>query len=409
MLLADKSFPAAIAVLFLLQSGYGVLLPTLPFLAERLLRSNGADAENLPLHVGALTAIYPASQILTGAFWGRLSDRIGRKPLILAGIVGYILMQGFTGLAGSIGDLYLVFALGSLLSSFAVPAVIALIGDITTRKDRRLAMAWSGAAVSAGIVSGPAVTGLLTLDSFHLRTSFGHFIFDRYSLPFMVLGVFGIAAFVVAMTRIRAPRIGERVEDGERAPSTPQRTFGYVLILSFLTQSALTSFESAFSLFGKNELSLSPAGLGVGFVLCGVVMAVAQPLLALVPKSDPSLRPVTRVGFSIIAFALLAFPWVGLPAMAYALIVVLALGFGLVIPVLVSTATLQSPQELGKAVGIVFTVNALGQVAGPIIGTTGYGMNRSVPFLVAGVAALLAVLYRPRLASASPAGSGRAF
>lgn len=79
--------------LFVVMVGFGVLIPVLPFYTERMVIAEGIPVDKLALHVGLLTSAYPLSQLIPAIFLGRLSDRIGRKPLLILGLCGFILMQ----------------------------------------------------------------------------------------------------------------------------------------------------------------------------------------------------------------------------------------------------------------------------------------------------------------------------
>ncbi len=91
-----------------------------------------------------LTSIYALAQFITAPFWGQLSDRIGRRPLILIGIAGSAIAQLLFGFASSMTMLYVVRAFGGVLSSAMLPAATAYVSDLTSERDRAKGMAWLG-------------------------------------------------------------------------------------------------------------------------------------------------------------------------------------------------------------------------------------------------------------------------
>jgi DHA1 family multidrug resistance protein-like MFS transporter len=106
-----------LACLFVVMIGFGITLPVLPFYVERLALDAGASPQSLVLHVTLLTGVYALLQLLFAPLWGRWSDRIGRRPLILIGIGGYVVGQMLSGLATSLWLLYVAQIVGGMLSS----------------------------------------------------------------------------------------------------------------------------------------------------------------------------------------------------------------------------------------------------------------------------------------------------
>ena len=148
-----------LACLFVVMIGFGITLPVLPFYVERLALAEGATRQSVVIHVGLLTGIYALMQLIFAPVWGRWSDRIGRRPLILIGIGGYVIAQVLFGLATSLGLLYTTRILGGILSSATLPVSAAYVADLTTDKERSRGMAWLSTAVSLGSVVGPALGG----------------------------------------------------------------------------------------------------------------------------------------------------------------------------------------------------------------------------------------------------------
>src|SRR3970282_257203 len=134
----------------------------------------GRPQQSIVLHVGLLTGVYPLIQLIFAPLWGRWSDRIGRRPLVLIGIAGYVIAQVLFGLANSLWLLYAARIIGGMLSSATLPVAAAYVADMTTEEERGRGMAWLGTAVSLGVVVGPALGGMLSRRDWDLNLRFGH-------------------------------------------------------------------------------------------------------------------------------------------------------------------------------------------------------------------------------------------
>lgn len=143
-----KQLLVLLACVFVVMIGFGVTLPVLPFYVERLALAGGAPRQSIILHVGLLTGVYPLIQLIFAPLWGRWSDRIGRRPLVLIGIAGYVVAQVLFGLAASLRVLYAVRTIGGMLSSATLPVAAAYVADMTTEDERGRGVAWFGGAAA---------------------------------------------------------------------------------------------------------------------------------------------------------------------------------------------------------------------------------------------------------------------
>jgi MFS family permease len=149
--------------------GFGVTLPVLPFFTERLAVAEGASRESVALHVGMLTAVYALMQFLMAPMWGRWSDRIGRRTLMLTGIAGAMAAQLLFAVSISLWLLYLARIAGGVLSSALFPAAAAYVSDITEDSKRAKGMAWIGTSTSLGAIAGMILGGMSTRTDLHLN------------------------------------------------------------------------------------------------------------------------------------------------------------------------------------------------------------------------------------------------
>ncbi len=139
--------------MFIVMVGFGVIMPILPFYAE----SMGASATAL----GLLFAVYSLIQFFFAPIWGQVSDRIGRKPPLLIGLLGFSVSFFLFGLATELWMLFAARILGGLLSAAVLPTVMAYIADTTDEEHRGGGMGILGAAMGMGVTFGPVIGGFL--------------------------------------------------------------------------------------------------------------------------------------------------------------------------------------------------------------------------------------------------------
>ena len=183
--------------LFLVMIGFGITLPVFAFYAERLAMAGGASEGQAAVHVGLLTGIYALMQFLFAPFWGRWSDRIGRKPLVLIGIAGYAIAQALFGLANSLWLFYGARIIGGIFSSAMFPAATAYVADLTSDDERSRGMAWEGTAVSLGVVFGPALGGVLARSDLQFLMGSDHLTIPAFSVPFFAAALLALLTLPV--------------------------------------------------------------------------------------------------------------------------------------------------------------------------------------------------------------------
>ena len=146
--------------LLVVMLGYGMVMPVMPFLIEQL----GAGGTEL----GWLVSTYSLMQLICAPLWGMLSDRIGRKPVIAIGVLGYAITLFLFGLATEFWMLFVARTLSGMLSSATMPTAMAYISDNAPEGERSGGMGQLGAAMGAGVIAGPLLGGLLSSRSLSL-------------------------------------------------------------------------------------------------------------------------------------------------------------------------------------------------------------------------------------------------
>ncbi|WP_445955755.1 MFS transporter [Yeosuana sp.] len=376
--------------LFIVMLGYGILLPILPYYTERLALKDNLDSSLVNFHIGLLTSIYPLFQLLFVIFWGKLSDKYGRKPIIIIGLIGFIIMQVLTGLATSIAMLYVARIIGGILTSSIIPVSNAYLSDITSETQRTKIMAWSGVAYSSGVIFGPVIGGFLSQTPLHLEYSIGVLHLDRFSVPFLFAAMLGLAVLIIISKWLKnTVRTHKFTAKKISLRFSFSKYFIVLLLLSFVMQFVVTLFETVFSIYGKDELSFNSKQVGLGFMLCGSVMAILQPVFATYGEKIMSSKQQIALGLLITGGSLIAFPFFNNELYVYTIIVIFAIGGALVTPNLLSAVSLISKEHTGRNISIQSSTNSIGQILGPILGVWLISGGFYYPFVIAGLIVLV--------------------
>jgi DHA1 family multidrug resistance protein-like MFS transporter len=242
-----------------------MVIPLFPFYIEKL----GASGR----HLGLLVATSSLLELLFGPVWGGVSDRAGRKPIFLLGLLGYALSSLLFGLSTELWMLFASRALSGLLSSATMATALAYISDSTVEEDRSGGMGMLGAAAGLGIILGPAIGGWLGSSSLSLP----FFIAAGASLLALVLGAALLPESLPVEARQRGARV-KTIQFGElwRALAGP---IGLLLFMLFLVSFALTNFESVFGLYAAQELGYGPERVGAILAVVGITSTLGKALL----------------------------------------------------------------------------------------------------------------------------------
>jgi MFS transporter, DHA1 family, multidrug resistance protein len=388
------------ACLFVVMIGYGITMPVLPFYSERLALAGGASRQSLPIHIALLTSIYALAQFIFAPVWGRWSDKIGRRWLLLIGIAGSAVAMILFGISTSLWMLYIARVIGGILSSATLPAAAAYVADVTVATDRSRGMAWLGSSGSLGVIAGLALGRISPKSDLHFVGLYGCIMVSSQSIPFFVAAALMVVALVAALrwlpeslpSRVTAIPIDRRLD----RPRKVWRRLWLLLSLAMAGQFGLTIFEGTFAVYARQKLGYGPSGLAVTFMVCGSVMAVFQVVLAWWLSARISELGRLAVGFALmgvgITLLLLAR---SLPAVLGS-VATLAMGMALISPNLSALISRWGGERAGAALGLQSAANSLGQAGGPIVGSLLFVWRSSAPYALAGI-----LMFRIGIATAS--------
>ncbi len=259
------SFSIALAT-----SGIGMILPIVPFHIERV-GLGGMPTALVAVHVSLLAASYALMQLGLAPVWGRLSDSLGRRPLLAIGLIGLAVGQALCGLVTSLAALYAVRLGTAIFSAAIIPAAFAFVADTTCDEDRTRGMAQLSAAAGIGFVIGPAFGGFLAgikLPAIGLH-------FANYSLPFFAASGCALLA-LLTLRWLEEPVRAERRGPRPMAWTDLVRRIGLPLVVSMASQVAVALFETTFALHARTDLGMGLVEIGAVFMVCGLLMLVVQ-------------------------------------------------------------------------------------------------------------------------------------
>lgn len=391
-----KHLSVLLACVFVVMIGFGITLPVLPFYVERLALAEGATRQSVVLHVGMLTGIYALMQLIFAPLWGRWSDRIGRRPLILIGIAGYVIAQALFGLATSLWLLYAARILGGVLSSATLPVSAAYVADRTTEKERSRGMAWLGTAGSLGVVVGPALGGILSRRDWHFNLRFGHLMIDSFSFPFFMAAFLGLLTLFAALRWLpeSLPLVVERNAKEELKPEWRKlvKSLRPLLGLALAGQLALSIFEGTFALFAQAKFNYGPFEVGSIFVVCGLVMAVFQ--VGAVGVLAGRISEVYQIGagFALMGTSIALMATARTAFFVFAFVASLALGMAFIAPNLGAVISKHAGLQSGAALGLQNAASSLGQTGGPLLGGALFVWQINAPYLLTGALLIMLAL-----------------
>lgn len=387
--MVSKHLFVLLACLFVVMIGLGITMPVLPFYVERLALAEGVSRQSVVIQVGLLTGVYALGQLIFAPVWGRLSDRTGRRPLILIGIAGYVSAQVLFGLATSLWLLYAARILGGILSSATLPVSAAYVADMTTHEERGRGMAWLGTAVSLGFVVGPALGGILSRRDLHFTARYGHFMIDSFSVPFFAASFLGLLTLFAAIRWLQEslpahePRaVGKETETDWRRLA---RSLAPLLGLALVGQFGLAIFEATFTLYAQAKFNYGPVQVGAVFVVCGLVMTVFQ--VGAVGFLAGRIREIYQIGagFGLMGTSLALLVMARATFVVIALVGLLALGTAFVSPNLAALISKRGgSRRVGVALGVQNAANSLGQASGPLLGGALFNWQMNAPYLLTG-------------------------
>jgi DHA1 family multidrug resistance protein-like MFS transporter len=354
--------------LLVVMLGFGMVIPIFPFLIDEM----GANGSAL----GLLVATAALTEFLFGPIWGSISDRVGRKPILMIGMFGYALAMFLFGIANQIWMLITFRALSGVLSSATITTTMAYIGDSTSEKARGGGMGLLGAVAGAGTVIGPGIGGLLAGGS--LTTPF--FFSSALALVSVVLVAFLLPESLPCEARgTQEQKIKlVRIDELWRALTGP---IGMILLIAFLATFGTSNFEAIFGLYMINIFDYGPEQVGGILTLVGAIALIGRGLLTGIVTGRWGEQTVIKTSLLVgtMGFILL------LLANSYSAVLlttgIFTCSITFLRPSIHSLASKRTNIGQGASMGLSNSFVSLGRVLGPLYAGIVFDINPNYPYI----------------------------
>lgn len=365
--------------IFLDLLGFGLIIPQLQYYADAF--------HATPAFIGLIQAIYSLMQFLFAPFWGRLSDRVGRRPILLISIAGSAFSYVLFALARDAGMIFFSRLLAGITAANLSTAQ-AYISDVTPVQERTRAMGLIGAAFGVGFILGPAVGGVLGAWGGNLAIGLA---------GALLAGVNWLSAFLRLPESLPAEK-RRQTSDGYAFPlrdlprvlAIPH--VGLLAMVLFTAIFAIANLESTFILLAKHRYGLDQRQCGYLFAYLGVMGAVVQG--GLVGKLSARFGETRLLigGYLLQAPALILIPFTPSVGWLMVALAVMAMGGGVAGPSLNGLISKLAPHDRrGEVFGVTQSLGSLARVVGPTWGGWSFGhLGMSAPYITAGMLMLIA-------------------
>lgn len=349
-------------VVFFDLSSFGMIIPLTPYLGQKF----GANA----FEIGLLLACYSFFQFLFNPFWGHLSDRLGRRPIILISLLGAAFSDLFFAYGESLGALFLARSLSGVFGG-NVSAAFAYVADITEKKNRSISMGIIGVALGSGFILGPVLGGV--------GSDVGRFFGENPPLgdhfPALLASVLRFLTFIFSFFVLKES-LSKENKPGKRS-SRLLTFFEFlkrpflrgVLLCGFLYCVSVAIMEASFFLFLFDRFSFSQSQASYSFAFVGFIVIFVEGFL--IRKVIPRLKEVRTLllGSFFLFTSLYGVPFChDIPTLAIA-IVFMGFGTGLFHPAFNGLLSLlASESSQGKVLGVGHSLSSLGRTLGPPLG-----------------------------------------
>lgn len=375
----SRALYVLLTVVFINMAGFGVVIPLLPFYAK----SFGAPE----WQVFVLFSAYSLGNFIAEPIWGRLSDRIGRRPVLMITIIGNGLTYLALAFAPSIAVAVLVRLVSGLMAG-NISTIQGYVADVSPPDRRAARMGLMGAAFSMGFVTGPTLGGLLA----HPEAGTAGFRPPLYlAFGLCVLAFFGVMRFVRETRHLHsdAPQRGrlEGLRDAFRNP-----VIWRVISVSLISVGGFAGMEASFGLWADARFGWGPREIGFCFMAIGIVGAFAQSLLAGRVARRFGETQALMGGLVLIGMGFAMQPFVPVWQLAMVGMFLVVLGQSVTFPNIGAVISHSSPPDRqGEMLGLNMAAMALARIVGPLVAAPLFALHIGGPFMAAALLILPAL------------------
>ncbi len=404
------------ACLVIVMLGFGIVMPLMPFYVTHFGASGSA--------LGLMMALYSLMQFVFAPIWGRLSDRIGRKPVLLIGIAGFAISFMLQGLSQNLFQFILARTLAGILSSAALPTAMAYAADTSSEKDRSGAMGMMGAAMGLGMIFGPLLGGVLTHVQLPLPAGLAGLLQTTVdattgqtislSVPYLAAALLALAALPLIIAFLpeslsaasRREIVHSKDSQLRQLTGALRGPLAFLYVMAFLLTFALANMESVLGLYAKDNYGMGPSEVGVLLGAIGVLSVLQQGILIRPLTHRIGEGNVLKSGLVVGIAGMLGLALLRSPAGLVISAAVFTLGNSLLWPSVSSLISQRATTGQGAALGLAQSFQSLGRAAGPLWAGAVYDINPAFPFLSGALMQAFALLVGLRVMG-RPAGAAQ--
>ena len=355
----------AISNLFLVFLGVGLVIPVIPQIKDEM-NFSGAT-------MGMMISIFAILQLLASPISGILSDKIGRKKLIVLGMIIFSISELLFGLAQSINIFYLSRGLGGIAAALIMPSVTAFVADMTTVGERSRAMGLVSAAISGGFIIGPGVGGLLAY--FGTRA------------PFFGASLLGLIGFILTLVVLKEPqkhvfKTDSKGVKGSIISTLMRPIFASLFVIILISSFGLQAFESIYSIMVETNFSFTTGEIAIVITISGLIALICQLFFfdSIVQKIG-EIRLIQLTFFASGLFiAIIALTTSHFIVILGTFIVFLA--FDLFRPAVTSYLSKNAGEQQGMINGLNSTFTSFGNISGPLAAGYLFDINPIFPYYI---------------------------
>lgn len=375
-MLERKSLTVVMLVMFLTMTGFGIVLPSLPYLAERLHLSS--------FQMGSLITGWALAQFLITPIWGRVIDRFGKKQVLLIGMLSFGITLIMTPFMPTYLPLIIIRIIGSSLAAGSIPAALTIVAESSVPELRSALIAKMGAVNSLGFLCGPVIGGIL--------------LPLGVNAPFLGGGIISLCILPFIWIYIKEPKM-KQSQLMEKELSFFQSIsmvskVGYreLFIPSFGQSLAASSLLGMLGYFMIDKFSAHPWQVSLGFSVFAAGSAIVQFfLLPLIYQKKPD-NWIAKFGFCISALGYAGIALAPIPMLVILACGVSGVGMAFVRPTILSLLSKQEHMGRGITMALDQSMDSLGRVLGPLLGGVIYSLHSSLPFYVSAIVCLCMLL-----------------